>query len=71
MHFLSVQLKSELLEVPFGTKPNALNITWVPESLIDMCIFREEPDEIHLKPLFIDLQNVQYLQNLGINPILT
>lgn len=32
-----------------------------------MYIYREEPDEIHLKPLFIDLQNVQYLQNLGIN----
>lgn len=27
---------------------------------------REEPGEIHLKSLFIDLQYVQYLQNLGI-----
>lgn len=35
-----------------------------------MHIFREEPGEIHLKPLFIDVQNIQHLQNLGINPLL-
>lgn len=31
-----------------------------------MCNCGDETGEIHLKGLFIDLQNVQYLQSLGI-----
>lgn len=66
--FVVLQLEGELLEE---------SSLWrymqclVPESLIDMCVCMKEPGELRLKPLFLDIQNVQYLQNLSIYPILT
>lgn len=54
-------------EAPFNTEPSQCLVRNLGALVIDWHVHcREEPGEIHLKSLFIDLQYVQYLQNLGI-----